>query len=346
MRVLFICKKNTIYGISSYTRRSSGLYNSTSFIVKGLKELGVHAKIVEVQDNNRIDREITQFYAHDRRGHRQPMIVVIEALWVVPEKFDVLKKFHPKVKFFIHMHSGIPFLAQEGMACGWLIDSAKRGLGIIANSPDSFVAFGKIVPPEQLTYLPNVYLKEQKPAKHPDKNKRVVNVGCFGAIRPLKNHLSQAFAAIQFARDLGCKLRFHVNATRLEMGGQPIVKNLKELFERLPDAELVEHGWHEPEDFVDLLHLHLDVSMQVSLSETFNVVSADCISAGVPTVVSREVPWASSFITAEDDNIESMVKMLHRVWNYPRLVTYNQWLLRNYVQNSLDLWYDFVREQA
>lgn len=332
MRILFICKKNTIYGINTYARRSSGLYNSTSFIAKGLRSLGVHARVIEVQDNNCIDREVTEF---------KPNVVVIEALWVVPEKFDVLKRLHPKVKWFIHMHSGIPFLAQEGMACGWLIDSAKRGLGIIANSPDSFDAFRKIIPPEQLVYLPNVYLKEQKqPKKH--EHRKVINVGCFGAVRPLKNHLSQAFAAIQFARDLGKQLRFHVNATRTEMGGQPIVKNLRELFERLHDADLVEHQWHNPEDFVDLLHAHIDIGMQVSLSETFNVVSADCITAGIPCIVSDEVPWASKLIRAEKDNIESMVKLLHRAWSYPLLVSYNQWLLRNYAEESLSMWYSWV----
>lgn len=332
MRILFICKKNTIYGVSTYCRRSSGLYNSTSFIVKGLCERGIPAKIIEVNDNNDIDREVTQY---------RPNVVVIEALWVVPEKFEVLRRLHPKVKWFIHMHSGIPFLAQEGMACGWLIDSAKRGVDIIANSRDSFDAFSKIIPPEQLDFLPNVYLKKQLPAKrHP--HSPVINVGCFGAVRPLKNHLSQAFAAIQFARDLGKQLRFHVNATRTEMGGAPIVKNLRELFERLHDAELVEHDWHEAEDFVDVLHAHIDIGMQVSLSETFNVVTADCITAGIPSIVSREVPWASRLITAEEDNIESMVRMLHRAWNYPILVTYNQWLLRNYAHESLSMWYSWL----
>ncbi len=336
MRILFICHKNTIYGVHSTVRRSSGLYNSTNFIVKGLKSLGVHAEIVEVQDNNCIDREVAKF---------KPDICVIEALWVVPAKFQVLKRLHPKVKWFIHMHSGIPFLAQEGMACGWLIDSAKQGVNVIANSPDSFNAFSNIIPEKQLEYLPNVYLHKQKsPRAH--RHSPVMHVGCFGAIRPLKNHLAQAFAALKFSRDLGKQLHFHVNASRIESGGAPIVKNLRELFDRLHDATLVEHGWHEPEDFVEMLHLKIDISMQVSLSETFNVVSADCISAGIPIVVSREVPWASSLNTAKDDDIEDMVKILHRVWNHSSLTTWNQFLLRRYANNSLDMWYTWLRHHV
>lgn len=332
MRILFVTHKNTIYGVEKTVRRSSGLYNSTNFIVKGLKRLGVHAHLVEVQDNNCIDREVHLF---------KPDICVIEALWVVPEKFKVLKKLHPKVKWFIHMHSGIPFLAQEGMACGWLIDSAKQGVDIIANSVDSYNAFSNIIPADQLDFLPNVYLHKQKHARK-RSHSHIMNIGCFGAVRPLKNHLAQAFAAIKFSRDIGRQLHFHVNSSRTESGGMPIVKNLRELFDRLHDAKLIEHGWHEPEDFVDLLHADIDIGMQVSLSETFNVVSADCITAGIPVVVSREVPWTSALNTAEDDNIEDMVRILHRVWNFPILTTYNQYLLRNFAENSLDLWYEWV----
>lgn len=336
MRILFITHKNTIYGITQYSRRSSGLYNSTNFIVKGLRSLGVHAEIVEVQDNNCIDREVHKF---------KPDIVVIEALWVVPTKFKILKKLHPKVKWFIHMHSGIPFLAQEGMACGWLIDSAREGVDIIANSPDSFTAFSSIIPSDQLKFLPNVYLhKQHSPRKH--RNSHIMHIGCFGAIRPLKNHLSQAFAALKFSRDLGKVLHFHVNSTRTESGGAPIVKNLRELFDRLPDAKLIEHGWHEPEDFVNLLHLKIDIGMQVSLSETFNVVSADCITAGIPVVGSREIPWMSTLNMAKDDDIEDMVKILHRVWNHPTLTTWNQFLLRRFAHHSLDLWYNWLKHHV
>ncbi len=243
------------------------------------------------------------------------------------------------------MHSGIPFLAQEGMACGWLVDSAKEGVDIIANSPDSFHAFAQIIPHDQLKYLPNVYLHAQKsPRKH--RQSPIMNVGCFGAIRPLKNHLSQAFAALKFSRDLGKELHFHVNASRIESGGAPIVKNLRELFERVPDAKLIEHGWHEPEDFVDLIHAKIDIGMQVSLSETFNVVSADCISAGIPVVGSREIPWISTLNMAKEDDIESMVKILHRVWNHATLTTWNQFLLRRFANHSLDLWYEWLKCHA
>lgn len=333
MRILFICHKNTIYGVSRYARRSSGLFNSTNFIVKGLSGRGVHAHIVEVQDNNCIDRVVAE--------HR-PDIVVIEALWVVPEKFDILKALHPGVRWFCHMHSNIPFLASEGIAMDWLIRYAERCIGIIANSRESNAAFAVILPPERLDFLPNVYLRDPHPVKR-HKHSPVLNVGCFGAIRPLKNHLVQALAALKFAREIGKQLKFHVNASRLEMGGQPVLKNLVQLFERQHDAKLVEHAWYEPEDFICVLHSHIDIGMQVSLSETFNIVTADCITAGIPVVVSKEVAWISSFNKAQDDDIDDIVRILHRVWGNPLLVKWDQHLLRACAAEALDAWFDWVR---
>lgn len=71
-----------------------------------------------------------------------------------------------------------------------------------------------------------------------------IDIGCFGAVRPLKNQLMQAIAAISFARSRGLHLRFHMNGTRIE-GGGPVLKNITAMFARSPDAELVLHPWFD-----------------------------------------------------------------------------------------------------
>lgn len=158
-KILFILKKNEIYGSSLiYTRRSSGLFNSTRFIIEAMRAKGIDAHIIEVSDNNDIDRAVTKY---------RPDFVVIEALWVVPEKFPVLMDLHPGVDWFIHLHSDMPFLAIEGIAMDWIIRCATMGVGIIANSVESFEALKPIVPDEMLFYLPNVYLSHpQSPVSH------------------------------------------------------------------------------------------------------------------------------------------------------------------------------------
>lgn len=330
MRIQFILKKNENYGFTTYTRRSSGLFNSTRFIAESLAARGVVADIVEVLDNNFIDREVTRF---------KPDLVVIEALWVVPEKFAVLKKLHPKVQWFVHLHSNMPFLALEGIAMDWISRYAEERVGVIANSTESFDALRAILHPSELHYLPNVYLT--KPRRAVLNEKDAIDIGCFGAVRPLKNQLLQALAAIQFAREIHKPLRFHVNASRIETGGQPVMKNLVQLFEHTPDAELVQTHWCEPEEFLDLLQNTIDIGMQVSLTETFNVVNADYVTAGVPSVVSKEIKWASSFNVANEHDIRDIVKILHRVRGNRILVWWNQLLLEANSKHAQQRWFEF-----
>ncbi len=336
-RILFICKQGGYGAVGdeptySYSKKFSGLYNSTHFIVKGLKRHHIHAEIVIVNDNNDIDREVAL--------HR-PDIVVIEALWVVPDKFDKLKQLHPNVAWYIHLHSDIPFLAQEGIAIEWITACAAKGIGIITNCKDTFESLETIIDDDQLVYLANVYLNE--PRRSPLGDNPILDIACFGAIRPLKNQLLQALAAIQFATEKDRPLRFHINSGRVEGGGQPVLKNLQILFNLTANVQLVEHDWLEPNDFLNFLQYHVDIGMQCSLSETFNVVSADYVTAGIPIVVSNQVKWVSKFCQAKSDSLPDIVSKMHRVYRNQPLCRYNQFLLDCFARKALREWVEFVQ---
>lgn len=334
MRVLFILKKNETYGFKSYTRRSSGLFHSTSHIVESLKANGVHAHLVEVNDNNDIDREVTAF---------KPDKVVIEALWVVLEKFPILFALHPHVNWYVHLHSHMPFLALEGIAMDWIIRYADLGIGIIANSVESYDALRAILHKYDITYLPNVYIPDLRPAIRSDLECGPINVGCFGAIRPLKNQLLQALSAIEFAKIYKRKLRFHINASRIETGGDPVLKNLVHLFKDTEHTELVQCHWMEPEEFRSYLRHEIDIGLQVSLTETFNVVCADYVSAGLPVVGSKEIKWLSCFSKAKDDSLPSIVSKMNRAMHNPWLISWNQRRLLKHSKQAQYLWDHFAR---
>lgn len=343
MKILFICKKNETYGFTTYTRKSSGLYNSTSFIVRALREKGFEADIVEAVDNNCIDRIVTEF---------SPDICVIEALWVVPEKFDVLKQLHPNIKWFVHLHSHMAFLALEGIAIEWVLGSIKRGVGIIANSRPAYEALRAIIKPYRyfnkqgfnpLIFLPNIYIPHHVSRRLEYKD--ALDIGCFGAVRPLKNQLLQALAAIKYAKIMDKKLRFHINGTRSETGGDPVLKNIKELFKDTPNTELVMHPWYNPSEFLKCLK-GIDIGMQVSLTETFNVVCADYATAGVPIVTSKEVTWVSKLCWAQDDSIDSIVHRMHRVYKNGFLVWLNRFYLKCHMRKAIFLWTRFVYEET
>ena len=295
-KVLFILKRNENYGAEQYSHvgLSTGLYNSALFMDEVLKKDHIESKMVVVTDNNDIDREVTEF---------KPTYVIIEALWVVPSKFDVLVKLHPNVKWVIRLHSEVPFLANEGMAMDWIGEYSKFDNIIIScNSPQTtkdieFYMSTKLGIKKHIAFLPNFYPQQYK-TKSFNKKGDTIHIGCFGAIRPLKNHLIQAFAAIKFADEIGKKLHFHINCDRVEQKGEPILNNLISMFNHLEHKghKLVHHEWSVREQFIQLCST-MDIGIQISFNETFNIVGADIVSQGVPLVSSPEIPWANSLFT-------------------------------------------------
>lgn len=320
---------------------SSGLRNSVRFVVDMLHLLGIPAKWVEVPDDNCIDREVKAY---------NPTHVILEAFWVRPSKIDDLRPLHPYVTWMVRDHSETPFLANEGIAFEWVAGYLKRDVEITCNAPRALVdmeaiagayGYGNLV-----SYAPNYY-PVHAPRKHDSgvpKQRRAddaIRVGCFGAIRPLKNQVSQAVAALRFAAALGKKLEFHINSARAEQGGNPVLKNLRAMFANTPRARLVEHGWVEHDAFLETVRC-MDVVMQVSFSETFNIVSADAVMCDVPVVASREVSWLKSYALADANSTTSMLEALLKTLRHNRHQRL-EWQRRDlaaYCQESKRIWWN------
>lgn len=336
MRVLFICKKRVHnYGIPC------GLDNSARFVVQALNSFGIEAKLVTVIDNNGIDREVTNY---------DPTHIIIEALWVVPEKIHQLinLKRHKKRVWFVRLHSEMPFLSMEGIAVKWL----KKYAEISAVHDNFFVSANNVALQNNLikglytgcVYQPNIYYIQNPSVwsafrsgfrKNTDE---YINIGCFGAIRPLKNNLIQAFSAIQFADSIGKHLRFHMNATRVEQRGEEVFKNIRNLFP-IGGHDLVEHPWMCHDDFMKLIS-KMDISMQVSFSESFNIVAADCVVQNVPVVTSNEIEFVHPLFQAGCTDTDDIVTKLNRAWTGTKwsLQTLNYRLLMKYNTKSLHAW--------
>lgn len=330
IRVLFALKeRGTPYGnpdpkASVWNNRGfTGLSNSVRYVVQMLHEQGIDAKAVTLADNNKIDAAVKQYQATH---------VILEALWVVPSKLPVLIKANPSVKWNLRLHSELPFLAQEGVAISWIYGYlAQANTTVSINSLRAQADLSALLG-HDVAYTPNYYPVLPLVPRGGLPADNVLDVGCFGAIRPLKNQLAQAVAAIEFANHLGKAMRFHINADRVEMQGQPILNNIKALFANNPKHTLVEHPWLNTADFIALCKT-MDIAMQVSFSETFNICSADMVAQSVPIVVSKEVPWASPAVMADPSSIPDMVMKLEVAWaakltlvnkNYNGLVAYNK----------------------
>jgi hypothetical protein len=321
---------------------STGLYNSAKFMNDMLVDNGIDSHLEVVADYNSIDRQCWLY---------KPTHVIIEAIWVVPKKFTELIKLHPNITWVIRVHSEMPFLAGEGQALDWIADysglkniiiamNAPRMLGEIKMFLQNRNSWSEEEANRRAIYLPNFYPQEYNTKKF-NKNKDYIDIGCFGAIRPLKNHLLQAFAAIGFANEIGKKLRFHVNAGRIEMQGQPAVNNLKNVFQQLhgTDHQLINHQWRPREEFLKLC-AEMDIGMQCNFSETFNIVGADLISQGIPLIgTAEEIPWAVHAFCADPNSSANIIRKLHLTYKWPQInVKTNQWSLKNYTDKTAKIW--------
>lgn len=328
-RLLFVCKQKHIYSNTVNAPIASGLYNSAQFVVNMLNHNGVEAKLVNVVDGNSVDREVHLY---------KPTHVIIEALWVTPDKLKTLVKLHPNVRWIIRLHSELPFLANEGIAIEWLYKYLECKNTIIATNSQRMDKQLTEMLRRPILYLPNyypVYTVEKE--KH---FKQHIDIGCFGAIRPLKNQLIQAVSAINFGNRLKVPIHFHINATRVESRGEPILKNIENLFANNTKHQLIKHEWMPHREFVNVIR-RMDIGMQVSYSETFNIVTADFVNNDVPVVVSPEIFWVSNLYKADPNSVDSIQTKLEWAW-FLGGTRFSKWCnkskLKSYNSSSKEAW--------
>ena len=333
-KILFILKRRHDFSQTEHTGKglSSGLLNSSSFISDSLGDV---ASLEVVVDGNDINRVVTT---------HSPAVVIIEALWVTPEKITELSKIHKDVKWVIQLHSDTPFLAGEGIAFSWIGHYlTMNNVWVSANSPrmvEELKIFARNIPrvKNEILYLPNCYPKIQPSGVNTENETDVVSVGCFGAIRPLKNTMIQAVAAVDFTNRIGKKLHFHINC-RVQRG-EAIIKNLQNFFMHLIDAghQLIIHDWMPHDKFLEMCS-KMDVGMQVSFSETFNIVAADLVTAGVPIVGSKELPWLFDYAKADATDVLDISKKLQDAYSSSeRNVAQHQESINNYSDQALSVW--------
>lgn len=333
-RILFICKKRiTSYGYLA----SSGLLNSAKMVIDALIKEHIACQLVEVLDGNGIDKEVHNY---------KPTHVVLEAFWCPPYKLQELVKLYPTIDWTVRNHSKIPFLSGEGMAFDWAFAyntlTVPQQYTLSSNSKEATKDFKYIGIPCE--YLPNIYsgttLNPQKPV-HSDTE---IHIGCFGAIRLLKNTVIQAIAAIKFAEKRQKTLVFHINVARQEMQGDNPLKNLRALFANNKHKHrLVEHDWLDHDAFMNVVKT-MDIGLQVSYTETFNIIAGDFVYAGVPIVVSSEIDWMPTYCQVNPNNVDDMVETLNRLYRMNKEDVQDDCLdhISHYNKKSLDAWLKYI----
>lgn len=315
--ILLVEKINRRFRVISKAKQASGLSVCLNMI------RAVSSEIVLLRIDTLEDLE--SFLVNNK-----PKKVILQALCASYDELKALTSKHEGIKFYIHIHSNIPFLSVEGIAIERIEEARRLGIGLVFNDERAAYAFNG-------TYLPNVYERSYKQIKPKRDGKPHIDIICAGSLRPMKNQLIQAIASIKYAEQKGKKLRFHMNLDRSEGGGE-VGHNLRRLFQG-SRHELVTAPWMSHEEFIRSLE-SMDMGLQVSLSESFNITAADYTAAGIPMVVSQEVRWASQNIMAETGCVYSIVSKMEVAHLY---TLDNRAGLTAFSLEAERLWNEFVK---
>jgi glycosyltransferase involved in cell wall biosynthesis len=165
-----------------------------------------------------------------------------------------------------------------------------------------------------------------------------IKIGAFGAVRPEKNFMTAAAAAVAIQAQLGVPVELHMST-----GGEgdqgltaPAIDQMCE-----GKVKVIRHPWMFWDNFIQLIAA-MDLLIQVSYTESFNMVTADGISVGVPSVVSPAIYWAPPSWKAEPDNAldvaDTGVRLLTNSETRSEGIEY----LRAHNEDSLKYWDRFL----
>jgi hypothetical protein len=332
--ILFLLVNN-ISPTSKYGGTSrSGLLNSATMTADQVTRYLHYKTIVEIVPNaEAIPAAINEY---------KPDVVILEAIWVSPGKVKDLLATYPEVVFVTRVHSEVPFLAHENNAISFI----KQ----LSSMHNSYVAFNSYETEREFhalgyrpAYLPNVFtdVYQVEGPTTPFDGKEL-HCGCFGSIRPMKNQLLQAMMAALYCDIHKIKLHFHINATRVEQQGGCALGNMRAFFDGTQHT-LVEHDWLDRPQFLDLVG-KMDLMMQLSLNESFNIVTADAVLKGVPIIVSDTIGWMPKESRAEVDNKDSILAKMGRVLERrATAVVENVQALDKHNMDSIQSWSAFLK---
>lgn len=81
-----------------------------------ISEIKLQAKKIELESEDSIEREVSEF---------GPTHVVIESIWVSPEKFAILTHIYPDVSWIVRVRPEDAVLVKSGIGREWLIEYPK-----------------------------------------------------------------------------------------------------------------------------------------------------------------------------------------------------------------------------
>lgn len=282
-----------------------------------LRQHGIHVAVFPVRNNIEVVHSILEY----EREHRHSLThVVISAPWMNRYDLEKLIEFFPHIQFVVECHSNVGFLQADPGAVAILRAvialSHTHDNILLAGNSKPFTEWASEVYGSDVVLLPNLY-----PISRPNKKKwdgsLPIKIGVFGAVRPQKNFMTAAAAALLIQNKLQVPVELHMS-TGGEGDGGSVSRAIDQMVKGVPDFKLVRHLWEPWQDFIEIVE-QMDLMIQPSYTESFNMVTADGIVTGVPSVVSEAIRWAPESWKADSDDVLDVarvgIKLLESRWS-------------------------------
>lgn len=294
-----ICYKNSKGAIGS---AHIGLGVTAAQTAKYLQAKGIYCDVWGIGEFDEFKNRLE----HEKNTPPYPIThVVISAPWISAANMQTWAILNSPVQFSVTCHSNIGFLFADPGAVQLIreyahVEDSTLNFHMAGNS-DRLARWFKDTYDQTCWTIPNLYFLDSAnvdPRNRAPFDGTTIRIGCFGASRPLKNILSAGAAALQIARSLRVDLEFWISSGRDEGGN---TNSLVQMFSGVQWATVKQNCWQEWSKFRATVR-HMDLLMQPSYTESFNMTTADGAACGVPSVVGSAIDWAPpSWVAHVDD---------------------------------------------
>jgi hypothetical protein len=265
--------------------------------------------------------------------------VVISAPWIPTAELQSLANEFTETYFAVTCHSNVGFLQADPHGVKLVretleLEMATHNVRLAGNSR-RFCQWMEDTFGGRCYFLPNLYFIDTPPPRQKSFcGGGSLRIGVFGAVRPLKNLMSAAGAALEISRNLRVPLELWLSAGRSEGGGETVMAAVKEMVAGLPNVKLMLQGWQSwPAFRRTVAHMHL--LLQPSYTESFNMVTADGAAEGVASVVSEAIDWAPDDWKADVDDVLNIARVGRRLLCDTTAAAEGVRALEEYVANGI-----------
>jgi hypothetical protein len=272
--------------------------------------------------------------------------VVISAAWIQSADLaGTLLRAFPNVEFAVNVHSNVGFLQADTNGVKLIrqyidLEQGSLNFRISANSRKG-VLWLRTAYQCPATYLPNLYYLDYSvlPTR-PLWNGGTLYIGAFGAQRILKNLMSAAGAALEIANWLKADVKFYMNSGRAD-GGNSVTNSIAAMLSGVGNITLVQVNWNAWPQFRDTVR-QMHLLMSVSYTESFNMVTADGVAEGVPSVVSDAIDWAPNYWKAPVDQTSEIARVGRQLISDPNAAKDGLTSLEQHNKDGFAAWCQLV----